>query len=145
MTRKKYDPYWDDGSNYSRFSYTIVYDDIVDDSEFKRSQFGGELDAISQAQNSASNMVKGVFDYEGKYPTEEDEVPLSTIELRSGHLDKADVDTIKQALEEQAQAAVDADEKAFVKQEQDSLARARNEAIDKALGVTDGVNNPSNV
>lgn len=145
MTRKKYDPYWDDGSDYFRFSFTIIYDDIVDDSEFKRSQFGGELDAISQAQSAASNMVKGVFDYEGKYPTEEDEVPLSTIELRSGHLDKADVDTIKKALEEQAQAAVDSDDRAAVKQEQDSLTRARNEAIDKALGVTDGVNNPSNV
>lgn len=145
MVKQKYDPYWDDGSGYSRFAFTIIYDDIVDDSEFKRSQFGGELDAISQAQNSASNVVKGVFDYEGKYPTEEDEVPLSTIELRSGHLDKADVDTIKQALEEQAQFAIDADEKASVKQEQDSLTRARNQAIDKALGVNDGVNNPSNV
>lgn len=145
MTRTKYDPYWDDGSNYSRFSFTIVYDDIVDDSEFKRSQFGGELDAISQAQNAASNAVKGVFDYEGKYPSEEDEVPLSTIELRSGHLDKADVDTVKRALEEQAQVSLDADEKASLKQEQESLTRARNEAIDKALGVTDGVNNPSNV
>lgn len=144
MTRTKYDPYWDDGSDYERFSYTITYDDIVDDSEFKRSQFGGELDAISQAQNSASNMVKGVFDYQGKYPTEDDEVPLSTIELRSGHLDKADVDTIKQALEKQAQAAVDADEKNSLKQEQDSLTRARNQAIDKALGVNDGTNNPSN-
>lgn len=145
MTRTKYDPYWDDGSEYSRFCFTIVYDDIVDDSEFKRAQFGGELDAISQAQNAASNAVKGVFDYQGKYPKEEEEVPLSTIELRSGHLDKADVDTIKQALEEQAQAAVDADEKSSLKQEQDSLTRARNQAIDKALGVTDGANNPANV
>lgn len=145
MIKTKYDPYWDDGSDYTRFSFAIIYDDIVDDSEFKRSQFGGELDAISQAQNAASNSVKGVFDYEGKYPTEEEEVPLSTIELRSGHLDKADVDTIRHALEEQAQAAIDADDKASVKQEQDSLTRARTQAIDKALGVNDGINNPSNV
>lgn len=145
MAKTKNYPYWDDGSEYSRFTFPITYDDIVDDSEFKRSQFGGELDTISQAQNSASNMVKGVFDYEGKYPTEEDEVPLSTIELRSGHLDKADVDTIKKALEEQAQSAIDADDKAAVKQEQDSLTRARTQAIDKALGVNDGVNNSSNV
>lgn len=145
MAKTKYDPYWDDNSDYSRFLFPIVYDDIVDDSEFKRAQFGGELDAVSQAQNAASNAVKGIFDYEGKYPTEDDEVPLSTIELRSGHLDKADVDTIKRALEEQAQAAVDADEKFAVKQEQDSLTRARTEAIDKALGITDGVNNATNV
>lgn len=145
MPKTKFNPYWDDGSNYSRFSFVVIYDNIVDDSEFKRSQFGGELDAVSQAQNSASNMVKGVFDYEGKYPTEDDEVPLSTIELRSGHLDKADIDTIKHALEEQAQAAIDADDKVSIKQEQDSLTRARNEAIDKALGITDGVNNSSNV
>lgn len=109
-------------------SMTIKYDDIVDRSKFvttaetKRGLVAGRSGAGD----------KGLYDYEdGKIPDEKERLTEVELLLRSGKLDKADVQRLRN---EADQNLLNERDKQLLAQE-DKAAKNRKAALDKLLDV----------
>lgn len=114
----------------------IKYDNIVDDKDFAALKSSNRLSRLNQ-EGAGQGKGKGVYDYQkGKIPDFNKTVSDDIIALRSGLLDKADVDTIKRALENQNSKDLDRMEKERIQNKLDEISRQRQEFIDKELGFS---------
>lgn len=107
---------------------TIKYDDIVDRSNFvttaetKRGKVAGKVGAGD----------RGLYDYEdGKIPDEKERLTEVELLLRSGKLDKADIQRLREVAD---QKLTDDRDKQLLEQE-DKAAKNRKAALDKLLDV----------
>lgn len=132
---KVYSP-WRDNDDADFSPKDIAYDEIVDDSDFKKAM--SENEVSSQIQSFGASGQEGVYDLDeygkGREPS------FAMVELRSGKLDKADVSQIQKVLEVEAKQSADADEKEALRAQQQELSQRRQEAIDKQLGISDQSN-----
>lgn len=111
------------------------YSDIVRDDDFKRVQEDIRHNDLVQDTGSTSNS----YDYaDGKVPADDPVTPLILM-LRSGKMDKADVQKIREQLEEVAKSESDkytAEHKALAEK---ALAEQRQKYLDEKIGfVSDG-------
>ncbi|QCS37478.1 hypothetical protein [Tortoise microvirus 107] len=110
----------------------VIYDDIVDDSDFKRVQ---DENRIARLTHDTGSSTAGVYDFD-ESRTNFDSVTTIQLAIRSGKLDPADIDTLKRELEGVAKREA---ESIAAKQEatRDLQAlKARNRAIDKVLDIS---------
>lgn len=82
-------------------SEPVLYDKIVDDSDFKRS-LELERNARIVSQGQGAQAVGGVFDYPDGGIDDKKTPSSLELELRSGRLDKADIDTISRVVDDVA-------------------------------------------
>ena len=105
-------------------------DDIVDDTDFKKT-LQKERDFALTEGNAP---VQGVFDYpDGQY-NEKLKPTDFELSLRSGELDKADVNTVERALKQQAQKEADASSKKAKADAAKKVSEARQAHMDSQIG-----------
>ncbi|QCS37132.1 hypothetical protein [Tortoise microvirus 58] len=110
----------------------VSYDDIVDDSDFKRVQ---DENRITRLTHDTGSSTSGMYDFDG-VKTNLDSVTDIQLAIRSGKLDPADIDTLKRELEIVAKQEA---ESIAAKQEAEKDLRAlkaRTSAIDKVLDIS---------
>lgn len=113
---------------------SLSYDKVVDRSQY-RPDYEGVRDFMKSSISQGGSGSSGVYDYQdGKVDPEKTPTDIE-MALRTGHLDKAEVDTLIRQEEEvvkgkmkQAKDAADVDA-------QNALNKKRQAAVDKALGV----------
>lgn len=110
----------------------IEYDDIVDDTDFKALKSESRLTRLNQ---EGAGQGQGLYDFDG---TEKDmpfdKVTDEIVALRSGILDKADIDTIQRDSIEKSRKAVSDAEKKKAEKNAEKVSRERQEFIDSRLG-----------
>lgn len=111
----------------------IVYDKIVDRSDFKRGQDKERAARLTADTGSTTN---GVYDFpDGKY--DEKKAPTDVeLALRNGKLDKADVDTLKRLQVEQAEKENSQAVKDSEQSENDRINDERQKFIDDKMGFS---------
>lgn len=109
------------------------YDDIVDDSNFRRDS---EKIRDMLVSGTVGSIEKGLYDYqEDEKITKDNVVSDIEIAIRSGQLDKADVQKLKEALDSKIVAdKQEADDKQLLEAERQAQ-KNRTKALDKQLGV----------
>lgn len=109
-----------------------IYDDIVDRSQFKST---AEQKRAMQASNQGAG-DKGLYDYEAgeEIPTGKNRITDTELMLRTGKLDKADVQKLKTIAEAEASDTI---EKAKL-EKADRENKNRTEALDKLIGANQG-------
>lgn len=116
----------------------IKYDDIVDDSDFKPSaerirdnEFRSNGDAVD-----ASNLL---YDYEAGKPIKE-KVSDIQLALRTGKLDKADVQKLNELLTEKMDKNVQDKKDSDLLKSEEIASKNRSKALDKLLDVNQDSN-----
>lgn len=124
----KSDNYFD---NYSR---SVKYDDIVDYSHFKPSS---ELIRDKIASDTVGAGDVGLYDFEaGVRITKDNDISDIELALRSGTLDKADVQKLQQLYSVAAKDSIsEQKEKALLDKERRAQ-QNRTAALDKELGIS---------
>lgn len=111
----------------------INYDDIVDDSDFKPSA-ERIRDNQFRSNGSALDPDSLQYDYEaGKVIKEK--VSDVVLALRSGKLDKADVQVLNDAISNKLQQSVEDKKNSDILASEERASKNRTAALDKALGV----------
>ena len=120
------------------FQSTIVYDDIVDRTDFKIGQDSARNQRIGDTGGSLGD---GLYDFGGDKKPQIDSISNAELTLRSGALDKADVDTLSRVMKKAAQMEVDENVKQKLAKEKQDLNDARQSFIDKQTGFNQEVDN----
>lgn len=111
----------------------INYDKVVDTTDFKRSQ-DTERNALLTGDTGGS-VQSGVYDFEDGNKVDMAKFPSDTIlALRSGRVDKADVDTILRAQKENAENEVSDSLSAKQKEDIQKINAARQKFMDNEIG-----------
>lgn len=113
--------------------FTFVYDDILDDSHFKPTS---ETKRDRQATGKIGAGDKGLYDFDVGDDVNDKTMPSNVeLALRSGKLDKADVQVLTDFYEKKAKSDVMAAEDKALLEAENKAAKNRTAAIDKKLGV----------
>lgn len=115
------------------FKPTIKYDDIVDDSNF-RSSAETKRDMIASGKIGAGE--QGVYDYqENEKITSENLVSDVEIALRSGKLDKADVQKLQEMYAEKGADDVQSAREKQALEKENAKSKNRLKELDDKLGI----------
>lgn len=113
------------------------YDNVVDKTDFKIGQDSARNQRIG---DSGGSLGDGLYDFvDGKVDMQK--ISQAEIALRSGALDKADVDTLAKAMEKAAQLELDQSAKEAAIKAKNDLDSARQSYIDKQTGFNQEVDN----
>lgn len=111
----------------------IIYDDIVDDSDFKPTA-EQIRDNDFRSNGSSSDPDSLQYDYEaGKVIKEK--VSDVVLALRNGRLDKADIQVLNESISNKLEQSVEDKKNADILASEERAAKNRSAALDKALGV----------
>lgn len=115
------------------FSPKLVYDDIVDRSNFRST---AEIKRDMRASGKIGAGEKPIYDYQPGEKIEASKV-VSELELllRAGKLDKADIQKLREVFEADAKDSVESAKEAEKLKAQEEAQTNREKAIDEALGV----------
>lgn len=112
----------------------LSYDKVVDRSQY-RPDYEGVRDFMKSAISKGGSGSSGVYDYkDGKVNSENSPTDIE-IALRTGNLDKAEVDTLIRHEEEVVKGKVEKAREAADVDAQNELNKKRQAAVDKALGL----------
>lgn len=112
----------------------IVYDEVTDKSDFKRGQ--DRERAMRLVGDTGGSPTNGVYDFNSDEDIKDSSKNPTDIQLalRSGQLDKADIDTLKRAQDIQAKQEFDDNQKALAEKKREEINNARQAYLDNATG-----------
>lgn len=123
---------WRDSEDYLK-PKSIVYDDIVDDKDFSKLKQQKRLERLSQEGAGASS-GSPQYDFEKGKKRSHDKVSDSMLALRSGKLDKADVQEIQKHIASELQEDLSKSEREQAEKDQKEVSRQRQEHLDSITG-----------
>lgn len=121
-------------SRYHKLVDTVQpdYDDIVDRTDFKRGQ--DKERNMRLAGDTSGSTTQCVYDFPDGKVTDDNQPSDIQLALRSGRLDKADVDTIKRGVDIQAKDEFDENQKKKLDKQQKAIDSARQSYLDSQTG-----------
>lgn len=109
------------------------YDDIVDETNFKRSS---EIKRDMVASGNIGAGERGIFDYqEGEQITKDNIISDVEIALRSGKLDKADVQKLRELADVEAVSTIRQKKESELLEQADKAQKNRTAKLDQQLGI----------
>lgn len=106
------------------------YDDVVDKTDFKK---GSDTARNKRLGDTGGSVGDGLYDFvDGKI--DNSKVTAIDLALRSGHLDRADVDTLSRFMQMAAEKEAAQNDKEKLEKEREKLQNERQEFLDKEFG-----------
>lgn len=110
--------------NCFKFSHDVIYDDIVDDSNY-----------VIDAENTRNALLNGAGLNGQNLKYDGDNLPDdTTVLIRQGKLDKAEIYQMQLKLQDDIKTTVEAEKKASKSKKLADVAQARQDFIDKTIG-----------
>lgn len=111
---------------------TDKYDDIVQKDDFKK---GNEEERISRLTALSNGSYNGVYDFQDGNKIDSTKAPSDVeLALRSGTLDKADIDELSKKVNQDAKDEQDKAEKEKALADEKAISDARQDYLDTATG-----------
>lgn len=111
----------------------IEYDDIVDTSNFRLSS---EIIRDKVASGNVGAGEQGIFDFQADEKVTKENMPTDVeLALRSGKLDKADVQKLQKLYDDKAQSDVETERTKSALEAERKASKKRSDKVDEMLGV----------
>lgn len=114
----------------------LEYDDVVDRTDFKIGQDAARNQRIG---DSGGSLGDGLYDFGDGQKPDINKISNAEIALRSGALDKSDVDQLAKMMRKAAQIEIDENTQKQIEKEKEDLQNARQSFIDKQTGFNQEV------
>lgn len=117
----------------------IDFEDVVDRTDFK---IGSDTARDARIAESGGELgSQSLYDFNSDNEVKIDKLSNAELALRSGGLDKADVDTLARAMKKSAELEAQDKKTEKEKAAQNAIDSARQSYLDKQTGFTDSMNN----